>query len=71
MHVVAMTFVTGCGCGGDEFCGQLWVAEFNVALCLVVVVAMIDGAGFLWPIAWVGLLGFCDKEEVRKKLINK
>ena len=46
MGLVVMSFVASCGCGDDGFCGQLWVAGFNVNLCLVVVVAMADGVGF-------------------------
>ena len=65
-----MSFVASCGCGDDGFYGRLWVTGFNVVLCLVVVVVVADGVRFLWSIVWVGLLGFCGKEEVRKKLVK-
>ena len=45
------------------FYGRLWVTGFNVVLCLVVVVAVADGVGFLWPIVWVGLLVFVAKRK--------
>ena len=53
-----MGFVACCGSSGDRFCGnrfcdRLWVAGFNVVLCLVVVVAVAGGVRFLWPIVWV------------------
>ena len=49
----------------------MWVAWFNVVLCIVV--AVVGGVGFLWPIAWVCWVFVAEKkrEEVRKKLIKK
>lgn len=72
MGLVVMSFVASCRCGDDGFYGRLWVTGFygrlwvtgfNVVLCLVVVVAVADGVGFLWPIVWVGLLVFVAKRK--------
>ena len=80
-----MGFVACCGSSGDRFCDWLWVVGFNVILCLVIVVAVVGGVRFLWPIVWVcwvfvascagGFVGFFvverKREDVRNKLINK
>ena len=45
-----MSFMASYRCGGDEFCGRFWVAGFHVVLCLMVVVPVAGGVGFLWSI---------------------
>ena len=51
----------------------MWVAGFNVILCLVVVVAVAGGVRFLRLIVWVCWVFVVERkrEDVRKKLINK
>ena len=63
--------MVGNGCGGDGFCGRFWVAGFHVVLCLVVLGFCGRLCEFVGLVVWVDLLGFCGKEEVRKKLISK
>lgn len=59
-------FCAGCGCGSNEFCGQLWALSWWVLWLVVSVVLMgfvaSCGCGddrFCWLWLWLGFFGLC------------